>query len=118
MIDDKPGQLTQVPAGSYVSLRLSVDRQTVLHLHAQGPSNLCDCGGSLVKAVDPAQHTITFDDKARAEVAGKTFPVAQDAHILIDGKPGKLAELPTGAVVSGRLRVDQRTVGTIHAKAR
>ena len=36
--------------------------------------------------VDAANNTLTFDDKARAELAGKTFRVAPDAFILIDGK--------------------------------
>ena len=53
-----------------------------------------------MKAVDAEKGTITFDDKARAEVAGKTFTVAKDANIVIDGRPGKLAELPAGAYVN------------------
>jgi hypothetical protein len=69
-----------------------------------------------VKAVDADKRTITFDDRAKAEVAGKTFTVATDALIAIDGKPGKLTDLPAGAYVSGKLCVDQQTVGTIHAQ--
>ncbi len=116
VIDGKPGKLTDVPSGAYVSLRLSVDRQTAIHVHAQGPGGICDCGGSLVTAVDAEKHTITFDDKCRAEVAGKTFAVAKDALIAIDGKPGKLADLPAGAYVDLNLRVDRQTVGQINAQ--
>ncbi len=115
VIDGKAGDLAGLPVGSYVNVTLSVDRQTVGTIHAQGPPVVCDCGGSMVKAVDGANHTITFDDKAHAAVAGVTFSVATDALITIDGRPGKLAELPTGAYVSPRLRVDQRTVGMLHA---
>jgi RNA polymerase sigma factor (sigma-70 family) len=115
VIDGKPGKLAVLPTGSYVNVGLSVDQQTAIQVHAQGPPVDCDCGGSPVKAVDPVNHTITFADKARAEVAGKTFVVARDANITIDGRPGKLAELPAGALVSLRLRVDQATAGTLNA---
>src|SRR5262249_5040031 len=61
-------------------------------------------------------YTITFDDKARAEVAGRTFTVAKDANIQIDGNAGKLADLPAGAYVGAVLRVDQKTIGMINAQ--
>src|SRR5207244_3698377 len=106
VIDGKPGNLAGVPAGAYINVTLAVDQQTVGTIHAQGPPVQCDCGGSPVKAVDAERRTITFDDKARAEVAGKTFTVASDALIVIDGKPGRLADLPAGAYANLRLRVD------------
>jgi RNA polymerase sigma factor (sigma-70 family) len=118
LIDGKPGKLTDVPAGAYVSLILAVDGQTARQVNAQGPSNVCDCGGSLVKAVDAQRGTITFDDKARAEVAGKTFALAKDAFILIDGKTGKLAELPPGSLVNLTLSVDRRRVCQMNANGR
>ena len=64
--------------------------------------------GSPVKAVDAENHTIAFDDKVRAELAGKTFRVAPDAFILIDGKRGKLADLPAGAFVNLGFSVDRK----------
>jgi hypothetical protein len=115
-IDGKPGKLSGLPAGAFVNLTFAVDRKTVQHLSAQGAQLLCDCGGSMVKAVDAEKGTITFDDKVRAEVAGKTFSVAKDAGIVINGKPGKLSELPAGAAVSASLCVDQKTIGRIDAK--
>src|SRR5262249_36594380 len=115
-IEGKPGKLAGIPAGSHVNLTLSVDQQRALQVHVQGPPVPCDCGGSLVKAVDADTHTITFDEKARAEVAGKTFTVARDANIVIDGRSGKLAELTAGTFVSLRLRVDQTTVGALNAQ--
>ena len=50
-------------------------------------------------------------------MAGKTFRVAPNASILINRTPGKLAGVPVGAFVSGSLRVDQKTIAVIHAKA-
>src|SRR5262249_47629874 len=69
-----------------------------------------------VKAVDPGHNTITFDDRARAGVAGKTFALAGDANVVIDGKPGQLADLPAGSYVDLFLRVDRQTVGALRAR--
>jgi RNA polymerase sigma factor (sigma-70 family) len=115
-IDGKRAKLTDLPAGAYVNLRLALDGQTARDVNAQGPAAPCDCDGSMVKAVDVEKRTITFADTARAEVAGKTYPVAKDALITIDGKPGKLTELPTGAYVNLRLAVDQQTARHVNAQ--
>jgi len=116
-IDGKPGRLAGIPAGAFVNLGLSVDQQTARNLQVEGP-NLGGCGGSMVKAVDAANNTITFDDSAIAEVAGKTFTVAKDAWIQIDGRPGKLTELPTGSFVNLTLTVDRQAVRSIGAHGR
>jgi hypothetical protein len=115
-IDNRPGKLTEILPGCHVNLTLTVDRQTARCVAAQGPSNICDCGGSLVKAIDVEKGTITFADQGRAEVAGKTFTVARDANIAIDGKPGKLAELPVGCYVNLGLSADQRLANRIFAQ--
>jgi RNA polymerase sigma factor (sigma-70 family) len=116
LIDGKPGTLAEVPSGSYVMLALRVDGQTAHHVNAQGPPAPCDCGGSLVKAVDAANRTITFDDKARAEVAGKTYSVAANALVLIDGRPGTLADVPAGVYVDLGLAVDRLTATRVLAQ--
>jgi RNA polymerase sigma factor (sigma-70 family) len=112
---NRKGTLSDVPAGCYVGLLLRTDGKTAGEVHAQGPSNLCDPGGSRVKAVDIERGAITFDDRARPEVAGKTFTLASDVNIVIDGKKGTLATLPPGSVVDVRLWVDRQTVGTLFA---
>jgi len=114
-IDGMRDKLSNIPAGCYANVLLHVDETTVGCVRAQGPSNLCEPGGSVVKAIDVEKCTITFDDKARAEVAGRTFTLANDANIAIDGKPGTLAALPPGSVVAIRLWVDRQTVGMVHA---
>jgi RNA polymerase sigma factor (sigma-70 family) len=114
-IDGKPGDLAAVPAGSFVNAGLSVDQQTALSLQAEGP-NLGDCGGSMVSAVDPEKGTITFADRGAAAVAGKTFTVLKDAHVVIDGRPGTLAGIPTGSYVNLTLTVDQTAVRSIGAQ--
>ena len=118
VIEGKPGKLADLPAGAHVNLILTVDQQSARQVHAQGAPVACDCGGSLVKAVDVEKSTITFDDRARAEVAGKTFAIAKDAFILIDGKQGTLAELPVGAMVDLRLSLDQKAARQVRATGR
>jgi len=106
-MDARPGKLAQLPAGSYVNITLTVDRQSVRSIWAVGPPVP---GVGVVRAVDAAKNMITVDDK--------TYPVAKNANILIDGKTIQLASVPTGVYVTLRLCVDQQTVGTIfHAKA-
>jgi hypothetical protein len=113
-IDGKPGKLSGIPAGASVNLGLSVDAQTALHLQAEGPT-LGDCGGSCVSAIDAANHTITFDVKGPAAVAGKTFRVARDVWLQMDARPGKFADLPVGSYLNITLTVDQQSVRSIWA---
>jgi RNA polymerase sigma factor (sigma-70 family) len=114
-IDGRPGKLAGIPPGAFVNIGLSVDRQTIRNLQAEGPA-LGDCGGSVVTAVDVEKATITFADKAAAAVAGKTFAVAKNAFITIDGTPGKLTDLPTGSYVNVTLTVDGQAVRSLGAQ--
>jgi RNA polymerase sigma factor (sigma-70 family) len=107
LIDGKGGKLTELPAGAYVDMVLSLDRRTARYVYAQGP-NIGDCGGSMVKTIDPERNTITFDDRACAAVAGKTFALHKDASVAIDGRRGRLTELPVGCFANLKLSADSR----------
>jgi RNA polymerase sigma factor (sigma-70 family) len=113
-IDGKPGKLAGIPAGASVNVSLAVDQQTALGLDAQG-EHLGECGGSLVKEVSTQNNSITFDDKASPDVAGKTFTLAKDASILIDDKPGPLHDIPVGSYVNVTLSVDQKLAQQVRA---
>jgi RNA polymerase sigma factor (sigma-70 family) len=113
-IDGAAGKLTAVPAGAFVSIRLTVDSQTVLHLQAEGPT-LGGCGGCEVSAIDPAKNTVTFAANGPAEVAGKTFRVASNVWLQADARPAKLADVPAGSYLNITLAVDQQTVRSIWA---
>src|SRR5262249_45604425 len=95
-IESKPGKLADRPGGAFVTLNLAVDRRTVRGIDAQGPL-ICDCGGTLLGAVDAEKGTVTFGDKARPDLAGRAFAVAADARVTIENKPGKLADVPADA---------------------
>jgi hypothetical protein len=77
-----------------------------------------------VKAVDAEKNTITIADMQWKPETGKdlpgaggedTFPVAKDAGIEIDDKPGQLAGLPVGTQVGLGLYVDRKTVRRMNA---
>jgi hypothetical protein len=71
----------------------------------------------VVKAVDADKNTITFEEERMPDaVAGKTFTVAKDASIAVDGKPGKLAGIPMGAFVNLNLSVDLKAARNLGAE--
>jgi RNA polymerase sigma factor (sigma-70 family) len=115
IVDGRAGKLGEITPGCYLNATLTADQRYAGTINANGGPLDCDCGGSMVKAVDPVNYTITFDDKSRAAVAGKTFTVAKDALFVVDGRTGTFSEISPGAYIFGRLRVDKTTVGTLHA---
>jgi RNA polymerase sigma factor (sigma-70 family) len=109
-VDGRDGKLAEVPPGAHLQVDLSLDGKTVRGIGAEGPG----FPGLLVKATDVEKHTITFAaDKGPAEVAGKTFAVTRATEVRVDGRPGKLAELPPGASVDLSLSADQKTARRI-----
>jgi uncharacterized protein (TIGR03067 family) len=110
-IDDKPGTLAGIPAGASVHLRQFVDARTTTNVHAEGR-----WFWGTVKAVDAGSSTITFGDKAQDGAAGRTFNVPRDLWVSIDGKPGSLAAIPSGASVNLQLLADQQTVRCLSAE--
>jgi hypothetical protein len=113
-IDGAAAKLAGVPIGAFVNLGLTTDFRTVLHLQAEGPT-LAGCGGSEASAIDAVNHTVTFAARGPAEVAGKTFRIAQNVGLQMDGRPGKLADLPAGSYLNIPLAVDRQTVRSIWA---
>jgi hypothetical protein len=80
-----------------------------------------------VKAVDAAKHSLTMDvprGGGTKAVEEKTFPVAVDVKVTLDGSlskekappAGRLADLPPGTGVTVRLSADQKAVIAIHAR--
>ncbi len=106
-------KLTDLPVGAHVTLKLTPDQKMVVSLSAQGAGIR-----GTVSAVDAAKNTLTLMTSAsKGEAAEeKTFDVFKDASVRIDGKEGKLADLPTEALVSVKLYGDRKTVGSIQAE--
>jgi RNA polymerase sigma factor (sigma-70 family) len=113
VIDGQPGSLAAIPVGAGLhALNLRVDQKTVSSINVVGPG-YHHVG---VTAVDAARRTFTIDDKAPAQIAGKTLSVAADAQIEVDGKPGQLAAIPAGAFLNLGLSVDGLTARNIQAE--
>ena len=110
-IDGKRGELAALPAGAIVNLRQFTDATTTRSVDAQGRWL-----AGVLKAVDTANDTITFDDNGHQGAAGKTFNVPKGFFVSIDGKVGKLAGVPVGAIVNLQLRADQTTVRSLSAE--
>jgi len=115
-VDGKAAELAAVPPGAFVNIDLASDQRTARSIGADGPS-LGGCGGSEVEAVDIQKRTITFARKSAPDVAGKSFLIAKDALITINGnRAGTLLDVPAGCYVNLLLRVDLRTVGGLDAR--
>jgi hypothetical protein len=101
--------IDDLPVSAQVTLRLSLDGQSVVAIRAEGG----DVHGT-VKAVDAAKNTLTLHDKVEKE---KTYSLMKDAVVFLDGKGEvkKLADVPVEAVVDLKLLADQKTVREIRA---
>ncbi|MBI3467222.1 MAG: hypothetical protein HY000_29775 [Planctomycetes bacterium] len=107
-IDGGTGRtVSELPPGALVKIQLSADQKSVRSIDAEGPTVQ-----GVVTALDSERFGITIADK----VGEKSFLVARDAQITIDGKENEFALLPAGAVVRARLSVDQTTARSISAE--
>ena len=112
----KRGKLADVPTGSAAAVRLSVDQTQVMSIRAEGPSLT-----GLLKGVDAEKGILIIAiPKGRGEEPEqKTFTVAKDARISLDGNETKLADLKVGdpgTALQLRLALDQKTVQVIMAR--
>jgi len=110
----KEGKLADLPVGAAVNLRMSVNQRYAMLVRAEGATL-----PGQIRAVDAAAGTITIARVSRGEnLDAKTFPVAKDARIVIDGIEAKLADLKvseSGPFATLRLSLDQKTVQSILA---
>jgi RNA polymerase sigma factor (sigma-70 family) len=110
----KEGKLADLPAGAVAMLKLSPDQKEVVSVRAEGPTV-----SGLFKVADAKKNTITLILRpARGDTPeeDKTFPVAPDARITVDGKESKLADLKAddnGPPVGLKLSLDQKVVQSI-----
>jgi hypothetical protein len=100
-------QLADVPAEAVVNLKLLADQKTVREIAVYGPTVRGSVRG------DASNDIITLENKE----GDKTFTVAKDAPIRIDGtRAGKLTDLIEGTAAVLRLSADQSVVREIQAE--
>jgi hypothetical protein len=123
LIDDGKGRLLSIKEaklgdlipGVMVMGKLSPDQKQLVIIRGEGPQV-----GGVIKSVDAGKRTLTFEGrKARGdtpEEEGKTYTIARDARILIDGKDSKLADIkPDGTLAASlKLSLDQKVAQSVH----
>ena len=107
--DGKAAQLADLKKGNKATLTLSADQKTVVSISAGTPPL-----SAPLKSVDASKNTISVTVGTRAAKEDKTYQVAKDAKITIDGKEAKLADLKEGtllslAVIDGNTVIEVRT---------
>jgi hypothetical protein len=106
-------KLVDLPVGAAASVKLSPDQNTAMFIRAEGPT----VAGTL-KGVDPGKGTVIVLVGATRGSDGedKTYPVAKDVRVWVDGVESKFADLKAGDTpppISLKLSVDQKAVRTI-----
>jgi RNA polymerase sigma factor (sigma-70 family) len=110
----KEGKLADAPVGCVAQVKLSADQKAVAALRVEGPT-----ASGRIKSLDAGKGTITLEIFiARGEnPEEKTYSIAKDARVTVDGKEVKLADVKVEENMNGSLRLslDQKTVQSITA---
>jgi hypothetical protein len=105
-------KLADLATGALAELRLSLDGKEVVAILTAGPRV-----EGTVKTVDARKGTVTLTVAPKGQPAEeKTFRLARDARVEIDGRAGKVADLPTEALVSVQLSPDLRAAVAVRAE--
>jgi RNA polymerase sigma factor (sigma-70 family) len=109
----RSAKLEDVPVGSIVSLMLSPNMTTAVMIRAEGPS----VTGAL-KSVDPNKGTvsITIGGGRGTDGEEKSYTVAKDVRVVIDGNESKLSDLKVGdnpTPITLKLTLSQQAVQVI-----
>jgi len=111
----KAGKLADAPVGGSATVRLSPDGASAVTVRVEGPSVV-----GLFKGSDAAKNTITVTlFRSRDDMEQKTYTLAADARVTVDGRDGKLSELKVaenGPFVQLRLGLDGATVQSVNAR--
>jgi ferric-dicitrate binding protein FerR (iron transport regulator)/Cu/Ag efflux protein CusF len=114
VIDGKPATLADVKTGAVAALRLSLDGKSAVSVlqgvkgKEGGEKGKAKVINGEIKAVDASNNSVTI--VLGKEAGEKTFKLGADAIVMIDGKPGKLADVKTGSRGTLKLSDDEKTV--------
>ncbi|MCH8840955.1 MAG: hypothetical protein IH831_09860, partial [Planctomycetes bacterium] len=108
----KAGKLTDLIEGTVARLRLSVDKSTVLEVHAEGPRYR-----GKVKAIDPDRQMITLTIGGKDGVGGKDkdFKLTKSTVVVkqVFNTRLKLKDIQIGDHVVLRLSIDQKAAASL-----
>jgi hypothetical protein len=110
----REAKLGDVPVGAVVTVKLSPDQASAVSVHAEGPS----VSGAL-KGIDAGKGTviIVIGGGRGTEAEEKSYTVAKDAKVWVDGVESKFADLKVSdppAQIGLKLSLDQKSVKAIH----
>lgn len=108
------GSLADLKEGVFVQAQVGANRKEVVAILGLGPTV-----SGMVKAIDGEKNTITLTPggkKREDEQPDKTYLVAKEARVFIDGKEAKLTNLATETLVTAKLSGDQKEIGFIQAQ--
>ncbi len=108
------GQLADLKAGQYVSVRLGDDHRTVSEIHVQGPVR-----DASIKSVGASGKIVIVEEDDDDEGGGKPMEVelAPDAILRIGGLPATRSDLKPGMQVPLEFGRDGKLVNAIEADA-
>jgi hypothetical protein len=111
----KEAKLADVPIGGVAMVKLSVDQNFAMLLRVEGPTE-----AGMLKSVNADKGTITIAiPKGRGEdPEEKTFTLAKDVRVMLDGSTSKLDNLKAGEngpMIQLRLSLDRQIVQTVLA---
>src|SRR5262249_18646640 len=93
--DGTDARLNDLKKGGLATLTFSQDQQTVASVSVASPPV-----SARLKAVDAGKNTITVAVGARGEKQDRTYQVAKDARILVDGKDARLTDVKGNVALS------------------
>jgi RNA polymerase sigma factor (sigma-70 family) len=117
VLDGKEAKLADVKAGVKVTVKLAEDKSTVVAIANDKPADgdvkkPAGFTGN-VKSVDAAKGTITVTATKGDTSIDRTFPVAENVKVSIDGREAKLGDLKAGTRVSIKFGDDRTTAAAI-----
>lgn len=104
-IDGKPAALEQFNGGMVVSVERQDGQGPVIGMHAAGST----IGASLL-SIDEEKQTMTVLTVGGDPGSKRTYALAGDVSITLNGQAAKLSDLQPGTAVSLKLSVDFKTV--------
>jgi RNA polymerase sigma factor (sigma-70 family) len=99
--DGKPVKLGDLKTGGRVTLQLSADQKSIARISEEGAFL-----SAPLKSVDAEKRTITVTVEGRQGKQDKTFQVAKDARVMLEGKEAKLTDLKAGTQLHLTASVD------------
>jgi RNA polymerase sigma factor (sigma-70 family) len=99
--DGKEAKLAALKKGGRATLTLSADQKIVVGITVTGSTLFAP-----LKSADAEKNTVTITVETRQGKQDRTYSVAKDARVTVDGKEARLADLKAGTMLSFTLSAE------------